>query len=83
MQSMRDSEVEARSRDFSLGIDGFDYRDLFRSERLEELLGAFDATLRDADADLYRAYADYRNSQGADRGAECHGTKVGTGRAIY
>ena len=68
MQSVADSAVEGRSRNFSLGIDGFDYRDLFRSERLEELLGAFDATLRSADADLYRAYADYRQNQGADLG---------------
>ena len=38
------------------------------AESLEALLGAFDATLRSADADLYRAYADYRESQGADLG---------------
>ncbi len=66
MQSVPDSGVEERSRDFPLGIEGFCYRDLFRAERLERLLGAFDAGLRSADEELFQSYADYRKSQGAD-----------------
>ncbi|TDJ19883.1 MAG: pyridine nucleotide-disulfide oxidoreductase, partial [Gammaproteobacteria bacterium] len=66
MQLVPDSDVEGRPRDFPLGIEGFRYGDLFRAERLEELLGAFDAGLRSADGDLFQAYADYRESQGAD-----------------
>ncbi|GMQ75722.1 MAG: FAD-dependent oxidoreductase [Gammaproteobacteria bacterium] len=66
MQTVPESDAAGRSRNFSLGIDGFDYRDLFRAERLAELLAAFDATLGNADADLYRAYAKYRNGQGAE-----------------
>jgi hypothetical protein len=66
MQSAANSDVEGRPRDISLGIDGFSYGDLFRAERLEELLAAFDASLRSADGELFQAYAGYRENQGAD-----------------
>lgn len=68
MQSAPNSDVDGRSRHSTLGIDGFRYADLYRAERLEELLAAFDASLRDADAELYRAYAHYRETQGAELG---------------
>jgi hypothetical protein len=60
------SDADGRSRHSSLGIDGFVYGDLFRTERLDDLLNVFDASLRNADAELFAAYADYRDSQGAD-----------------
>ena len=66
MESAANSDVEGRPRDTSLGIDGFSYGDLFRAERLEDLLAAFDESLRSADGDLFQAYAGYRENQGAD-----------------
>jgi len=66
MEPAATGDADGRSRHSSLGIDGFVFGDLFRAERLNDLLEAFDALLRDGDADLYAAYADYRDSQGAN-----------------
>ncbi len=68
MQSAANSDVGGRSRNSSLGIDGFSYGDLYRADRLEDLLAAFDASLRDADAELFAAFSDYRDTQGAELG---------------
>ena len=56
MQSASDSDVGGRSRQPALGIDGFRYGDLYRSDRLEALLHAFEGALHDADADLHEAW---------------------------
>jgi len=66
MQSVLDGGVDGRSRNFPLGLDGFDFSDLSSDERLQNLLSTFDETLRAADGELYEAYLDYRQNQGAD-----------------
>jgi len=69
MPAVPNSDVDGRSRNFSLGIDGFEYADLFRAERLEALDAAFGERLRAADPALHGAYADYRQSKGEELGA--------------
>ena len=49
---------------FPLGIPSFSYADLYDSNRLKDLLAAFDASVKLHDADLFARYADYRQSQG-------------------
>jgi len=66
MQSAPNSDVAGRSRKFSLGLDGYDYDDLYRPDRLQDLHTAFESCLRGADTDLHQAYAEYRKSHGAD-----------------
>ena len=44
MQSVLDGGVDGRSRNFPLGLDGFEFADLSRDERLQSLLGAADNT---------------------------------------
>ena len=56
MPAVPDSGADGQSRNFSLGIEGFEYSDLFRAERLDALLDAFDERLRGADAELHKAY---------------------------
>ncbi len=68
MRAVPTGDVEGRSRNFALGIDGFDYADLSSPEGLDRLLRAFDQDLSSADADLFRAYVDYRESKGANLG---------------
>jgi len=65
MPAAVDTDVDAQPRNFALGIDGFDYSDLFDAHGLERLLRAFDETLSSADADLFHAYVDYRDREGA------------------
>jgi hypothetical protein len=43
-------------RDFTLGVPGFDYRDLYDPERLKELYDVFDETLAAEDPEVHRAY---------------------------
>ncbi|BBA37436.1 oxidoreductase FAD/NAD(P)-binding domain-containing protein [Methylocaldum marinum] len=43
-------------RDFTLGIPGFDYRDLYDPDRLRALYEAFDQALEADDPEVYRAY---------------------------
>lgn len=66
MQSVLDGGVDGRSRNFPLGLDGFDFSDLSSDERLQNLLGTFDEKLRADDGELYEAYLEYRQSQGAN-----------------
>ena len=66
MPAALDTGVDAQSRNFALGIDGFDYADLFAVDGLERLLRAFDEALASADADLFKAYVEYRDSEGAN-----------------
>jgi len=66
MQSAANSDVHGLSRKSPLGLDGFDYADLYSADRLEALQAAFGAALREADGDLHQAYSDYRETQGAD-----------------
>ncbi len=55
----------AKDRDIPLGISGFRYADLYRPERLAELLARFDAELTAADAELAKAYLAHRAAPGA------------------
>jgi NADPH-dependent glutamate synthase beta subunit-like oxidoreductase/NAD(P)H-flavin reductase len=66
MQSAANSDVHGRPRKSPLGLDGFDYGDLYSADQLEALQAAFGAALREADGDLHQAYSDYRETQGAD-----------------
>lgn len=50
----------------TLGIPGFCYGDLYDPARLADLLDAFDAALKDADAGLHAEYVNYRDTQGQD-----------------
>jgi len=43
-----------------LGLDGFQYTDLYDYARLADLAGAFDAFVRDRDADLFKRFDSYR-----------------------
>ncbi|HKP73537.1 MAG TPA: FAD-dependent oxidoreductase, partial [Pyrinomonadaceae bacterium] len=52
--------------DFKLGIDGFNYGDLYRPERLGELAEAFYAELRRDDPALHDALAAYTSARGAN-----------------
>jgi NADPH-dependent glutamate synthase beta subunit-like oxidoreductase/NAD(P)H-flavin reductase len=49
-----------------LGIPGFTYSDLYDSNRLKDLLDAFDTSVKKHDAELFNRYVDYRQNQGAD-----------------
>ncbi|MEQ1559939.1 MAG: pyridine nucleotide-disulfide oxidoreductase [Methyloglobulus sp.] len=49
---------------FSLGIPGFNYADLYDSNRLKDLLDVFDTSVKQHDSDLFDKYADYRKNQG-------------------
>ena len=50
----------AKDRDIPLGIPGFRYADLYRPERLADLLAAFDQALAAADGELAKAYLAHR-----------------------
>ncbi|HKK15652.1 MAG TPA: pyridine nucleotide-disulfide oxidoreductase, partial [Gammaproteobacteria bacterium] len=49
-----------------LGIEGFIYADLYRPERLADLMESFDTALQDSDPSLYAEFNAYRDSQGDD-----------------
>src|SRR5438874_950020 len=55
---MKNTEPSAELR---LGIPGFDYPDLYKSERLKELLDVFECEVAAANAELFAAWDDYRN----------------------
>src|SRR5215470_15475722 len=44
-----------------LGLDGFEYADLYKPERLKELLDVFDCEIAAANPELFAAWDDYRN----------------------
>jgi NADPH-dependent glutamate synthase beta subunit-like oxidoreductase/NAD(P)H-flavin reductase len=50
--------------DFTLGIPGFTYPDLYDALRLNDLLAAFDASVKRHDAELFEQFAAYRQCQG-------------------
>ena len=55
---MKNTEPSAKLR---LGIAGFDYPDLYKSERLKELLDVFDCDVAAANPELFATWDDYRN----------------------
>ncbi len=50
----------------SLGIPNFSYSDLYKPEKLEQLLNVFDDSVKAHDKDLFLRYLDYRKTQGTD-----------------
>ncbi|MDD2864641.1 MAG: pyridine nucleotide-disulfide oxidoreductase [Methylococcales bacterium] len=57
-------------KNLSLGIAGFNYADLYNTNRLNDLLTTFDESLKYHDADLFDSYLSYRNTKGADLSPE-------------
>jgi NAD(P)H-flavin reductase/NADPH-dependent glutamate synthase beta subunit-like oxidoreductase len=53
-----------KQNDFALGISGFHYSDLYDSARLNDLLAAFDNSVKQHDAELHAQFAVYRACQG-------------------
>src|SRR5215471_11440005 len=49
------------SAELRLGIDDFTYPDLYKPERLKELLDEFDCEVAAANPELFAAWDDYRN----------------------
>jgi NADPH-dependent glutamate synthase beta subunit-like oxidoreductase/NAD(P)H-flavin reductase len=49
------------SAELCLGIPGFNYPDLYKPERLKELLDVFDCEIAAANPELFAAWDDYRN----------------------
>ena len=47
-----------------LGIEDFTYADLYRPQRLVDLLESFDAVLKESDPALYAEYLVYRDNKG-------------------
>ncbi|WP_374086662.1 FAD-dependent oxidoreductase [Methylomicrobium lacus] len=56
--------------DFTLGIPGFTYPDLYDALRLNDLLEAFDASVKRHDAELFAQFAAYRQCQGEGMAVE-------------
>ena len=54
----------AADRDIPLGIPGFRYADLYKPERLKDLLTVFDAEVLAADPTLFEAFSRYRADPG-------------------
>src|SRR5215471_4437313 len=52
-----------------LGLDGFEYADLYKPERLKELLDVFDCEVAGANPELFAAWDDYRNHPDKPRSA--------------
>ncbi|MBI4006200.1 MAG: pyridine nucleotide-disulfide oxidoreductase [Gammaproteobacteria bacterium] len=50
--------------DFTLGIPGFTYADLYQPSRLHDLLHAFDISVKQIDPALFAGYQAYRNCLG-------------------
>src|SRR5215831_15564760 len=57
------------SEEFRPGISGFEYSDLYRPERLKELLDVFDCEVATANPELFAAWDDYRNHREQPRKA--------------
>jgi NADPH-dependent glutamate synthase beta subunit-like oxidoreductase/NAD(P)H-flavin reductase len=49
------------SAELHLGIGGFEYSDLYKPERLKELLDVFDCEVAEKNPELFAAWDDYRN----------------------
>ena len=56
--------------DFTLGIPGFNYPDLYNSARLKDLLEVFDASVERHDPQLHTEFKAYRQTQGIDLSPE-------------
>ncbi len=59
------SSTQSAPRDFPLGLPGYSYADLYRTERLADLAGAFDALLRASDPALFEAFETHRRDPAA------------------
>jgi NAD(P)H-flavin reductase/NADPH-dependent glutamate synthase beta subunit-like oxidoreductase len=57
------------SDDIRLGIPGFVYADLYRSDRLKELLDIFDCEVAESNPDLFSAWDGYRRNPSLPRSA--------------
>src|SRR5215470_15197638 len=57
------------SAELRLGIDDFTYPDLFKPERLKELLDVFDCEVAAANPELFATWDDYRNHPESPRSA--------------
>ena len=57
------------SAELRLGIDGFTYPDLYKPERLKELLDVFDCEVAGANPELFATWDDYRNHPDKPRSA--------------
>ncbi len=57
------------SPELRLGVTGFSYPDLYRPERLKELLDVFDCEVAAANPDLFARWDDYRNHPEKSRSA--------------
>ena len=57
------------SAELRLGIGGFEYPDLYRPERLKDLLDVFDCEIAAANPELFAAWDDYRNHPAKTRKA--------------
>ncbi|MCX7086902.1 MAG: FAD-dependent oxidoreductase [Methylococcales bacterium] len=53
-----------------MGIPGFEYKDLYNSARLEELLGVFNASVARHDVQLHNEFERYRQNQGVGMAPE-------------
>ena len=60
------AEADSENRDFSLGIQGFTYGDLYRPERLKELADTFYAAMAEDDPELAATFEGYRLSGGKE-----------------
>src|SRR3954471_8410108 len=49
------------SAELRLGVDGFTYPDLYKPERLKELLDVFDCEVAAANPELFATWDEYRN----------------------
>src|SRR5689334_21088717 len=57
------------SAELRLGIEGFTYTDLYKSERLKELLDVFDCEVAAANPELFATWDHYRNHPEKPRSA--------------
>ena len=53
-----------QANDFTLGIADFTYADLYQPARLNDLLGVFDASVKQHDSAVFEQYAAFREAQG-------------------
>lgn len=53
-----------QNNDLQLGVPGFNYSDLYDPGRLQQLLEAFELSVKRLDSQLYEDYTAYRRSQG-------------------
>src|SRR5215471_10345303 len=59
--SIMQTRVTGTSADLRLGVPGFTYSDLYKSDRLRELLDIFDSEVAAANPELFSRWDAYRN----------------------